>query len=448
MIDAGSAFSSGQVYVALSRCTSLNGIVLLSKIPVTAIMSNQLVVDGQEQLAHKGSLEDRFSGARLLFAQNILEELFLFKKVSIAFNDLNAAIQNHFHKLNDNAFEWLKREETAFLKVRQTGNTFIHKIFEQLKDVNEIEENDWLQQRMKDAVAWFEPQVKKCFDGIVAHPLVTEYREASGEVDPVLNELVMTFHESLYHLQHCMSGFHLTAFLKNKLQYSLPKIKVSSYAAGKVPPAGSTGGDELLETLFRWRAAIVEDTNIPIYLVGGKSDLQAISTYRPFTKADLIKLPGFGDAKVKKYGDEILEIVKDHCDRFGLASNMIDFVAGKNKATKEKSNSPTKTDKPEKIPSIDITLAAYKEGKTVRQIAEERNMAFSTIDGHLTKLVENGSLAIQDVMTAEEEAMIRKAFETFNDEVGVVGIYEKLEQKCTYNQIRIIQKDILGEKVN
>jgi uncharacterized protein YpbB len=127
---------------------------------------------------------------------------------------------------------------------------------------------------------------------------------------------------------------------------------------------------------------------------------------------------------------------------------MIDFVAGKNKATKEKSNSPTKTDKPEKIPSIDITLAAYKEGKTVRQIAEERNMAFSTIDGHLTKLVENGSLAIQDVMTAEEEAMIRKAFETFNDEVGVVGIYEKLEQKCTYNQIRIIQKDILGEKVN
>jgi ATP-dependent exoDNAse (exonuclease V) alpha subunit len=33
MIDAGSAFSSGQVYVALSRCTSLDGIVLLSKIP-------------------------------------------------------------------------------------------------------------------------------------------------------------------------------------------------------------------------------------------------------------------------------------------------------------------------------------------------------------------------------------------------------------------------------
>lgn len=467
MIDAGSAFSSGQVYVALSRCTSLDGIVLLSKIPVTAIMSNQLVVDGQEQLAHKGSLEDRFDGARLLFAQNLLEELFLFKKVSIAFNDLNVAIQKNFHKLNDNAFEWLKREETVFLKVRQTGNTFLHKIFEQLKDANEIEENDWLQQRMKDAIVWFEPQIKKCFDGIAAHPLVTEYREVSGDVDPVLNELLQSLHESLYHLQHCKNGFHLTAFLKNKLQFCLAKIKVSSYAAGKVHTASAADGDELLDTLFRWRAAIVEDTNIPIYLVGNKASFQAISTYRPFTKADLIKLPGFGEAKAKKYGDEILEIVKDHCDRYGLASNMIDFGKAKIKATKENiekksstsvavekasevktgSSNTSKKEKSDKISSIDTTLALHKEGKTIREIAEERNLAFSTIDGHLAQLVGNGSLSIREVMTEEEEAMIRKAFETFGDEVGLMGIYEKLEQKVSYNQIRIVQKDVLGEKV-
>ena len=439
MIDAGAAFSSGQVYVALSRCTSLQGIVLLSKIPVTAIMSNQLVVDGQEQLAHKGSLEDRFSGARLLFAQNILEELFLFKKVFIAFNDLNLAIQNHFHQLNDIAFEWLKREETAFLKIRQTGNSFLHKIFMQLKEVNQIEENEWLQQRMKDAVAWFEPAVRKSFDDIVAHPLITEYREASGEIDPALNELLVALHESLFHLQHCNNGFHLTEYLKNKLQYSLPKIKVSAYAAGKALSAGVTDGDELLETLFRWRATIVEETNIPIYLIGSRSDLKNISTYRPFTKADLLRLPGFGDAKVKKYGDEILDIVKDHCDRYGLASNMIDFVAGNKKSTKEKK------DKVEKIASIDLTLAAYKEGKNIKEIAAERNMAFSTIDGHLTKLVENGSLSIDDVMTGDEALMIRKALEDFNDELGVVGIYEKLEKKVTYNQIRIIQKEIMKE---
>src|SRR5665647_658961 len=54
MIDAGAAFSSGQVYVALSRCTNLDGIILLSKIPAEAIYSNDNVTKGQQALTHKG----------------------------------------------------------------------------------------------------------------------------------------------------------------------------------------------------------------------------------------------------------------------------------------------------------------------------------------------------------------------------------------------------------
>jgi ATP-dependent exoDNAse (exonuclease V) alpha subunit len=47
MIDAASSFSSGQVYVALSRCTSIDGIVLLSKIPPAAVYCNEQVVAAQ-----------------------------------------------------------------------------------------------------------------------------------------------------------------------------------------------------------------------------------------------------------------------------------------------------------------------------------------------------------------------------------------------------------------
>ncbi len=82
MIDAGAAFSSGQVYVALSRCTSLNGIVLLSKIPSAAIYCNDNIIKGQQALMHKGSLAERFAGARQIFTQQLLEEIFSFNEIA------------------------------------------------------------------------------------------------------------------------------------------------------------------------------------------------------------------------------------------------------------------------------------------------------------------------------------------------------------------------------
>ena len=43
--NIGAAFEDGQVYVALSRCTSLNGLHLKTKIPRTAIRANKYVIE-------------------------------------------------------------------------------------------------------------------------------------------------------------------------------------------------------------------------------------------------------------------------------------------------------------------------------------------------------------------------------------------------------------------
>jgi ATP-dependent DNA helicase RecQ len=93
--------------------------------------------------------------------------------------------------------------------------------------------------------------------------------------------------------------------------------------------------NELLGSLKRWRNHIVEEQNLPIYMVANAKSLSAIATGLPLTKKDLLQIPGFGVAKVDKYGDEIIEMVEDYCVRHNLHTNMDVLVRGMEKKSKK-----------------------------------------------------------------------------------------------------------------
>jgi hypothetical protein len=58
MIDAGKSFASGQVYVALSRCRTLEGIVLKSKISKDVIFSDKRVSQFQDSTNANDQIEE------------------------------------------------------------------------------------------------------------------------------------------------------------------------------------------------------------------------------------------------------------------------------------------------------------------------------------------------------------------------------------------------------
>src|ERR1019366_8839875 len=134
MIDAGAAFSSGQVYVALSRCTNLDGIVLLSKISAEAIYCNENVLKGHKSLTHKGSLAERFDGARQIFTQQLLEEIFSFNEISTVVEALPYQINEHKNKLNNEGIEWIENFKNIFLADKKIGLKFINQVSELMKD--------------------------------------------------------------------------------------------------------------------------------------------------------------------------------------------------------------------------------------------------------------------------------------------------------------------------
>lgn len=87
IIDAGSSFATGQVYVALSRCTSLNGLVLQTPITQQQISTDSKVIAYANQLKGELALSDILQREREVFEKHHIVKLFDFNKVIRALND-------------------------------------------------------------------------------------------------------------------------------------------------------------------------------------------------------------------------------------------------------------------------------------------------------------------------------------------------------------------------
>ncbi len=430
MIDAGAAFSSGQVYVALSRCTSLNGIVLLSKIPSAAIYSNENVIKAQHSLIHKGSLAERFAGARQIFTQQLLEEIFSFAEIEIGLDLLHFHIDKQKDKLNGEGIEWAQKFKASFSADRNIGLKFVNQVCGLMKEEFVIEKNEPLQKRINAAANHFIPKFEAYQKSVQNHPIITEHREAANIINEYLNQLILAVHSSNYFLEYCRESFSVTSFLQHKLKFAQPRFSITSYAAGKKQSFSDVPNMELYDNLKNWRDKICQETRMPIYMVANSKSLVEICTYLPFGKQHLHQLSGFGKAKVDKYGDEIINMIQDYCNRNNLKTNMDAKEPAFKKERKEK-NIETKTD------TKTLSFNLFKEGKTVAEIAKERNFTKDTIEGHLAHYVETGEINIDELVTPEKQKLIAATAKAHGLESFRV-LLNNLPAGTTYGEIRLV----------
>jgi hypothetical protein len=430
MIDAGAAFSSGQVYVALSRCTSLDGIVLLSKIPSAAIYSNANVIKGQQTLTPKGSLAERFAGARQIYTQQLLEEIFSFNEINTLVEVLHFRINEQRGKLNKEALPWINDLKDKFSSDKKTGLNFIRHIADLMKQEPVIENNRALQKRINDAANHFLPKFLKFQETIKNHRLITEHRESANIINEYLNQLFLALYVQNYFFEYCKQAFSVTTFLQHKIKFAQPRINISCYASDKKQFSSDLANVDLYDTLKSWRDMVCEQTGAPIYMVANQNALKEIATYLPFTKKDLMQITGFGKAKSEKYGEDILGIVRDYCGRNNLESNMAVKEENPKRERKEKSLE-------EKIPTNIVSFNLYKEGKSIEEIAKERNLAITTIEGHLASFVANGELDIHEIVSEEKQNLINEAVKIYGRESFKI-LKENLPQEITYGEIRMV----------
>lgn len=432
MIDAGASFSSGQVYVALSRCTSLDGIVLLSKLSSTTIFSNDHVIKGQQSLMHRGSLAERFTGARQVFTQQIISELFSFNDVEIGIALLLHHITQQQDKLNTESLPWIENIKQHFIADKSVGLKFIDVVGGIMKEEPVIEKNAAAQKRINDAANHFEPKFAVYQRSLQNHPLITEHKETANIINEQLQQLALAIHSIIYYLQYCKQPFSVTTFLQHKLKYALPKINLSCYASGKKEVYTDVANTELYNTLKRWRDIVVSEENIAIYMVANQATLKEIATYLPLTKKDLLLITGFGKAKVDKYSDDVLEAVQEFCTRNNIETNMaaLPLKASKEKSLREK-NAVAKTD------TKTISFNLYKEGKNIPEIAAERNLTIGSIESHLIPFIIDGEINVNDLVAVKRQQLILDAV-AIHGATSHKTLIDNLPADFTYGEIKMV----------
>lgn len=108
IIDAGASFAPGQVYVALSRLTTLEGLVLYSRIHPRSILTDPRVIAFSQSEEASVQLQGKLQQEQAAYVLRLIEEAFQWNKISAAFRNHYEGYGNGLIKPQDLSADWAK----------------------------------------------------------------------------------------------------------------------------------------------------------------------------------------------------------------------------------------------------------------------------------------------------------------------------------------------------
>jgi hypothetical protein len=435
IIDAAESFSAGQVYVALSRCRSLSGLTLSSKINPKSLQNDHSIINFAATKPNSDEVNSIFSSGQRTFIKTVLTGLFDFSEQIQNRQDIGGVLQLYSSRLNSDGLEWAHSLLTRIELLNDVSNRFKYQLSNLIESASNIETDENLQARLKQAALYFEVEIKKCLDHFKNYSLTTESKEAATELNGSLQLLFEALFQKHYLISTCVNGFNFSDFVKSKLKVVYPDFKINIYASAKnTKVSADVMHPQLYRALLIQRDEICNEDHKPIYLVASNKTLIELTNYLPDTPESLLKISGFGDAKVQAYGDAFLSIIKEYMIGHDLETNINSLPTKKVKKPKTETGSI----KEKKINTKEQTYNLYKQGFTPEEIAKQRGVTVSTVQGHLIPYIATGEIIINDLVSTEKQNLILKALEKFNYEDGLNPIKGNLPADISFSEIRYV----------
>jgi hypothetical protein len=429
IIDAGEAFAPGQVYVALSRCTNLDGMILQSRVRSSSLSSDKRIVQFSQGSASFGYLQQELSDSRRKYQLTILMSTFDFKTAINHISEMLKYLLEHASSFNPETFSWIKELLGKICKLQEIAIKFhlrLHSLFQQ---AGMPAENTALQERIQAAANYFVTELQPILQFIQQSPAITDSRLHAKEYNESLKEVFAQLSMKRFLLEGCSGRFDIEAFHRRKKKFVLSSFTINAYAGSSQQKAESPH-PVLHQQLRKLRDSICSKKDTPIYMVAGSRTIDEMAEYLPQSPEELIKISGFGKARLESYGPQFLKIIQQYCKEYNLLSRIAE------KSPKRQRKETTGLKEP-KIDTKAETYKLYKEGIPVNDIAKTRNLTIQTIEGHLAYYVQRGEINIEELISQEKLMLIEPVIKDFNGG-SITSVKEQLGNTISFGEIRLV----------
>ncbi len=340
IIDVGKAFAPGQVYVALSRLRSLDGLVLRTPIDPDTLSSDDQIVSFSEAGAQQPPLKEQLSAHQWGYLRQLCERSFSFGRITRLLADQQ------------------KGEETQM----EFDDPEVQQALPRLMDRYAAEEKNTRIFRQQLAYLIHQQEGTKLMERI---------RKGSAYYTSFLIE----------NIRQLLRHWAAVSQLKRTKTYQ-----------------------QVLEEIDQLQTQQLDSIEKLTYIVQGM--LEDRDT----------RLPEDWEEKRKERREKWME--EDWSDK------------RPSQATRKSGR------KRKKGETYQLTYKMLREGKTIREVAEERSLAITTIYGHVARGIKSGDITIEEALPADSVRKLLDAVKPHADK-GHKDIHEALEGSLSYHEIRV-----------
>ena len=430
IIDAQAAFAHGQTYVALSRCKSLEGLVLKSKISPNQIICDPNVISFNKKNEENQPNEAILRDSKSKFQLSLILEIFGFYNFLYPINKLLDSYYKHRNSIEGNIespLNHIKDCVTNFLKIT---NGFEIQLKSISKEDKTPEENNEIQIRFKKAIDYYKQSmlsnIVKPYKNIT---FTTDNKTVEKDLIKQLDAIEDLITTKQLYFTKLLNGFNVTKVLELRAK-SVFLTKDKPKKARKTIVDG-TVNIELFELLRELRNNIAQEKSLIHYQIFTQKALYEMCETLPINKNELLKVNGFGKTRVEKYGAEILEVIRNYCNENNIETSQESEIFRKPKTKSKKQKGDTQR----------LSLKLFKDGKSIEQIAMERELNVNTIFSHLASFISSGEVNITDLISKThyeelKELIPKYVFENLSD------LKHQIDEKYSYGELRLVLDDL------